>query len=65
MTGGDLSGDTIGTGSTSLTFMHLELDDRVSAGQTFTLNPASSLTIDRPRQFHGIVVAAPHRDQAR
>lgn len=25
--------------------------------QTFTLNPASSLTIDHPGQFHGVVVA--------
>jgi hypothetical protein len=48
--------DMIGTGSTSLTFMHLELDDSVSVGQTFTLNPASSLTIDHPGQFHGVVV---------
>ncbi len=52
-----IKSDMIGTGSTSLTFMHLELDDRVSAGQTFTLNPASSLTIYRPGQFHGAVVA--------
>ena len=36
--------------------MHLELDDRVSVGQTFTVNPASSLTIDHPGQFHGVVV---------
>jgi hypothetical protein len=48
--------DMIGTGSTSLTFMHLELDDSVSVGQTFTLNPASSMTIDHPGQFHGVVV---------
>ena len=48
--------DMIGTGRTSLTFMHLELDDRVSVGQTFTVNPASSLTIDHPGQFHGVVV---------
>ena len=51
-----IKSDMIGTGSTSLTFMHLELDDRVSVGQTFTLNPASSLTIDHPGQFHGVVV---------
>ena len=52
-----IKSDMIGTGNTSLTFMHLELNDRVSAGQTFTLNPASSLTIDRPGQFHGAIVA--------
>ncbi len=51
-----IKSDMIGTGSTSLTFMHLELDDRVSVSQTFTLNPASSLTIDHPGQFHGVVV---------
>jgi hypothetical protein len=52
-----IKSDMIGTGSTSLTFMHLELDDRVSVGQTFTVNPASSLTIDHPGQFYGVVVA--------
>ena len=53
-----IKSDMIGTGSTNLTFMHVELNDWVSAGQTFTLNPASSLKIDRPGQFHGVVVAA-------
>jgi len=54
-----IKSNMIGTGSTSLTFMHLELNDAVSAGQTFTLNPVSSLTIDRPGQFHGVIAAPP------
>jgi hypothetical protein len=49
--------DMVGTGSTSLTFMRLDLDDRVSVDQTFILNPVSTLTIEHPRQFLGRVVA--------
>lgn len=52
-----IKSDMIGTGSTSLTLMHLDLGGSVSAGQTFSVGDDSTLTIDCPGQFHGVVQA--------
>lgn len=53
-----IDADMIGTGSTSLSFAHLELGGSVSFGQRFAFSgPESSLTIDHPQNFHGAIVA--------
>jgi hypothetical protein len=51
----NITADIIGTGTTSLRFAHEELGGSVSSQQTFSFGAASSLTIDQPHQFHGLI----------